>query len=244
LLDCQNHHVPDPQEYCREVETYLCRKNDGHLIRVVGPAFEHVCDWARQGIPLRVVFHGIDRYFERYYSKGQRRWPVRLEFCETDVLDVFDEWRRAVGVTGVRSDQSPDEAPAKPGAKPGLQKHLERIVEKLTALRTAQAADAALGLALDRALDGIESIRLSAKGARGDARAQLMARLRDIESDLLGAATASLDSATLAQIEADAARELAPFRERMADDTYRDAIGRSAARLVRIRAGLPKIVFD
>jgi hypothetical protein len=87
-------------EYCRSIESYLCRKNDGHLIRIVGPAFERVCDWAERGVPLKVVYRGIDRCFERYYAKGARRRPVRVEFCEADVLEVFDEWRRAVGVLG------------------------------------------------------------------------------------------------------------------------------------------------
>ena len=36
-------------EYCREIETYLCRKNDGHLIRVAGPSFELVSGWADAG---------------------------------------------------------------------------------------------------------------------------------------------------------------------------------------------------
>ena len=49
-------------------------------------------------MPLKVACRGIDRYFERYYAKGPRRRPVRVEFCDADVLDVFDEWRRAVGV--------------------------------------------------------------------------------------------------------------------------------------------------
>jgi len=87
-----------PEEYCRQLEAYLCRKNDGHLIRIVGPAFEQVCGWSTRGIPLKLAMRGIDRYFERYYAKGPRRRPVRVEFCEPDVLDVFDEWRRAVGV--------------------------------------------------------------------------------------------------------------------------------------------------
>ena len=68
------------------------------MIRIVGPAFEQVCAWAARGVPLRVACRGIDRYFERDYAKGPRRRPVRIEFCEADVLDVFDEWRRAVGV--------------------------------------------------------------------------------------------------------------------------------------------------
>src|SRR4051794_28620234 len=81
------------------MEAYLCRKNDGHLIRIVGPAFEQVCGWAQRGVPLNVAYRGVDRYVERYYAKGPKRRPVRIEFCEADVLDVFDEWRRAVGVT-------------------------------------------------------------------------------------------------------------------------------------------------
>ena len=86
----------DPETYCREIEAYLCRKNDGHLIRIVGPAFEQVSRWGQQGVPLKVALVGIDRYFERYYRRGPRRRPVRIEFCEADVLDAFDEWRRSV----------------------------------------------------------------------------------------------------------------------------------------------------
>ena len=96
----------DIADYCREIETYLCRKNDGHLIRVVGPSFELVSGWAAQGVPLKVAFAGIDRYFERYYRKGPRRRPVRIDFCEADVLDVFDEWRRAIGSCSRQSAES------------------------------------------------------------------------------------------------------------------------------------------
>ena len=88
----------EAEDYCRAVEAYLCRKNDGHLIRIVGPAFEQVCAWSRRGVPLAIAGRGIDRYFDRYYAKGTRRRPVRVEFCEADVLDVFDEWRRAIGI--------------------------------------------------------------------------------------------------------------------------------------------------
>ena len=89
-----------PDAYCREIEAYLTRKNDGHLIRIVGPSFARVCGWAEQGVPLKIAYAGIDRYFERYYAKGPRRRPVHVDHCEHDVLDVFDAWRRAVGVTG------------------------------------------------------------------------------------------------------------------------------------------------
>src|SRR4030095_913639 len=90
---------PDVAEFCREIETYLCRKNDGHLIRVTGASFELVSGWAERGVPIKVAYAGIDRYFERYYRQGPRRRPVKIDFCEADVLDVFAERRRATGVT-------------------------------------------------------------------------------------------------------------------------------------------------
>ena len=70
----------DPSEYCRQIESYLCGKNEGHLIRIVGPVFEQVSGWAAQGVPLAVAFRGIDQYCERYYAKGPRRRPLRVEF--------------------------------------------------------------------------------------------------------------------------------------------------------------------
>ena len=70
-----------PGEFCRDLEAYLCRKNEGHLIRIVGPVFEKVCGWAAQGVPIKIAYRGIDRYFERQQSKGpgpRRRPPVRV----------------------------------------------------------------------------------------------------------------------------------------------------------------------
>ena len=47
--------VTDVESYCRQLEAYLCRKNDGHLIRIVGPTFEQVCGWAARGVPIKVA---------------------------------------------------------------------------------------------------------------------------------------------------------------------------------------------
>ena len=87
-------------EYCRAIEAHLCRENGGHLVRIVGPAFQVVAGWHAAGIPFGIVKQGFDRTLARDRAKpaGPVRRPVRVEFCEADVQDAFAAWRRAVGV--------------------------------------------------------------------------------------------------------------------------------------------------
>jgi hypothetical protein len=231
-----------PEQYCRDLEAYLCRKNDGHLIRIVGPAFEQVCGWAARGVPFTVACRGIDRYFERYYSKGRRRRPVRVEFCEADVLDVFDEWRRAVGITASTSseaDAAADESTRHQGSLPA---HLERVVARLTALRAGE----------DRSLDGIadamvrelDAVRGGARALRGESRQRLLERLRAMDRELLDAARRHIDVATIAALEAEAAAELAPFRDRLAPEAYDRSLRSAVDRLVREQRRLPVITHE
>ena len=140
-------------DFCREIENYLCRKNDGHLIRVTGPSFDLVSGWARQGIPLKVAFAGIDRCFERYYRKGPRRRPVKIDFCDADVLDVFDEWRKAVGVTAASGDRGAALSGPPDRRGPSLPAHLERVVTKLTTAR----ATGKLGDEFDALIDRVSA---------------------------------------------------------------------------------------
>jgi hypothetical protein len=227
-------------DYCREIETYLCQKNDGHLIRVVGPSFGLVTAWAEQGVPLKVAFKGIDRYFERYYRKGPRRRPVKIDFCEADVLDVFDEWRRAVGVvaTGAAEESTPATRHA------SLPAHLERVVRRLTSGR----ADGSLGAEFDDVIDRVsaelDAARAKAGGLRGDAREALIDRLAMFDAELVQRARAALDDATREALAREADEELAGFRGGMTADAFARAREAAIDRLVRERCGLPVVMFS
>jgi hypothetical protein len=237
--------VIDVESYARELEAHLCRKNDGHLIRITGPAFEQVQGWAAQGVPVKVAEAGIDRYFERYYRKGPRRRPVRIEFCEADVLDAFDDWRRAVGVTNIVPDAAggPDVEEPQPAARPrrSLSSQIESALARLTVLRGSDQADPALGSALDVAVRGLDALRPEAARVRGEARDELMRRIAAIEEELAAAAVGSLDPAERSTLEQEAAAELEPFRERLSDDAYRQSRRQALQRLVRQHFGLPSL---
>jgi hypothetical protein len=235
--------VTDVESYCRQLEAYLCRKNDGHLIRIVGPAFEQVCGWAARGVPLKVAQRGVDRYFERYYAKGPRRRPVQIQFCEADIFDVFDEWRRAVGVP-VREDLGHDPEPdgelsRRHGSLPA---HLDRVIARLTMLRAGE--DRSLDDVLDRLVRELDAARGGAKGLRGDARAAFIERLGVLDAELLDAARERCGAQMLRQIEVEADEELAPFRDRMASQVLERSRRAAADRLLRERRRLPVIAFD
>ena len=171
-----------PDAYCRVIEAYLTRKNDGHLIRIVGPSFARVCSWAEQGVPLKIACAGIDRYFERYYAKGPRRRPVHVDFCEHDVLDMFDAWRRAVGVSRTASAET-----VEPRPRESLATRLERAMARLTALRAGVAPPVPTEL-LNDVVRELDQMLAPAKHARGAARAAMVDRLASLDRQLLDAA--------------------------------------------------------
>jgi hypothetical protein len=251
-----------PGEFCREIETYLCRKNEGHLIRIVGPVFEKVCGWATQGVPIKIAYRGIDRYFERQHAKGPgpRRRPIRVEFCEADILDAFDEWRRAVGVTASAAAAGASAADASSGSavsavtgeagdshahakrKPGLQTHIDRVMARLTQRRMDSGT--LLGEVIDRVLGELDTLRATARGARNDSRTALIDRLTAIDRDLMTAAREALEVSALDDLRREAARELEPFRSRMPADAFRETSEAALERLIRERWRLPSLRPD
>ena len=231
-------------EYCREIETYLCRKNDGHLIRVVGPSFGVVSGWAEQGVPLKIAFSGIDRYFERYYRKGPRRRPVKIDFCDADVLDVFDEWRRATGIqSSVDLESSVDSQRSAVSSRQSLPAHLERVVLRLTSARAGGSLGDAFDALIDRAAAELDTARAKAGGLRGAARQALLDRLSALDAELMRQARAALDVTTRTSLTREAESELAGFRSAMTPDAFARALDAATNRLVRERIKLPTIAL-
>lgn len=234
-------------EYCRDIETYLCRKNDGHLIRVTGPSFDLVAGWAARGVPLKVACAGIDRYFERYYRNGPRRRPVKIDFCEADVLDVFDEWRRATGITAAPHKPGGDDATAGQGPDvrrgPSLPAHLERVVMRLTSARAGGALGESFDDLIDRAARELDAARADARGLRGAARDRLIDRLGALDRELLQHARLALDEAAVAALTREAEAELEPFRLGMSSEAFARARDGAIDRLVRERFRLPTVAF-
>jgi hypothetical protein len=235
--------VVDVGRYCRQVEDHLTKVNGGHLVRVVGPAFELVRQWADAGVPLSVVFRGIERKAERSAEKQGR--PLRLEFCEGDVRAIFESWRRAIGLSGAAvaagaeaGETAADTVPRRPKS---LSKHVERAVDRLS--RAAGRVDWPEGLraAADRLLVELASVGEAARTSRGAAREELGARLAALDADLVAAMREAAPAALVAELGRDAERDLAPFRERLTGEAWARSVTITIDRLLRDRLGLPTL---
>jgi hypothetical protein len=237
--------------FCREVEAHLCRRNAGHLVRVVGPAFDMVAGWAAKGIPLKVALHGIDQCVERRTAKGPLRRPIRVEFCEADVLDAFDRWRRAVGAGtagggGFGADQADGGGAAASKSKPGhsLRAHLDRVVTRFT----DRIASGSLGPELERVVEQVMADlgrdREATRTLRGEARSHFLERLREMDGRLMAAARAVTPAEVLDRLAREAEQDLSGFRGRMAEPDYAKAAASASAKLLRDYWKLPDIVYE
>jgi hypothetical protein len=247
----------DIDEYCRDIEAHLCRRNGGHLVRIAGPAFEMVRGWAQRGIPLKVALQGIDRYINRSSARGMRRRPARVEFCESDVLDAFDAWRRAVGIHRAEAEASgaaPGEAAGSAAGAEGeeaprtrhresLSTHLDRVIVRLTSLRSGDVPEA-WDVALDEFVRTLDAMHPAARRARGEARERMLADLEALDARLMERARAVAGADLVAEASREATAELEPFAARLSPAAYAAAHQRCASRVMRERLRLPTLTLD
>lgn len=236
--------APDIADFCRQIETYLCQKNEGHLIRVVGPSFDLVAGWAAAGVPLKVAFRGIDRTVDRHARKGPRRRPLKIDFCEADVLDVFDEWRRATGVTAAASADAAETHLEKSRPGSSLPEHLKRALLRLTDARTSGRLDQRADSLIDRVAAELDTVRLSSRSLRGEARAALLARLDAADQELLALMRDVIPAEEYALLQQQTDEELSAFRAHMQPDDFARAREAAIAAAARARLKLPVLSFS
>jgi hypothetical protein len=234
----------DLGEYCRRVEEHLARVNEGHIIRIVGTAFEVVRLWALEGIPLGIVCRGIDAKAERHRA-GRSKRPLRLEFCEGDVRALYDDWRRAVGAWTPETSHGDTAAAGLPPAieerrRPSVTRQLDRAIDRVVAASGNLDLPDGLPTALTTILDEMVMLRDRLRHARGAARQALGEQLVVVDRAIANAARAAA-GASIADVESEARRELAGFRSRLPAEAWDRSVRAGVDRLLRERYNLPTL---
>ena len=234
--------MADVADYCRQVEAHLTRVNGGHLVRVVGPGFALVKQWADEDIPLSVVFRGIEQKAERHAAGASKR-PLRIEFCEADVRAVYDDWRRAIGVTARSVPEGTDTLESDPSStkRRSVPKTIDRAIDRLGRLAGRLELPGEFRDAMSRIIEQLSSLRAELAHTRGAARQVLLEQLGPIERDLLDHARAVVPDDVMRDVVARAEQDLAPYRDRLAPDAWARAVSVTVDRGVREHLELPSL---
>ena len=149
------------------------------------------------------------------------------------MLDAFDQWRRAVGVSAAQAGADPPPARRR---QDSLAAGIERAIGRLTVLR----ADSWLPSdALERAVRELDAVLPAARTSRGEARQAIVDRVAAIDGALMSAARAAALPAETDELRRQAVADLMPFRDRMPADAWHRSVDAAVDRALRLRARLP-----
>ena len=233
----------DVSDYCRDIETYR-RKNDGHLIRIVGPWF----DGLEVGRAGRAAEGGAERHrslLRTVLPQGPRRRPVKSTSARRTSSTC------STNGAGRRGSRPFRAVPQSPTSRPRRHRNAEvcRCRNTWSACSYAEQPPrhrraGRIGRSDPRSgVDRLDRVREKSGGLRGDERQATLARLADLDAELIALATTSAGAAALEQTRAEASNDLAPFRSTMAAAAVESAVERTAMKLLRERLGLPTITF-
>lgn len=244
--------MSDVADYCRQVEAHLTRINGGHLVRVVGPGFALVKQWADEGVPLSVVFKGIEQKADRHKAGASKR-PLRIEFCESDVREVFEAWRRATGIVaaGPEGPASNEGRPASNESGPASigdelkrrspSKSIDKAIERLGRVAGRLELSDEFRDAVSQAIERLAAVREGLAHSRGPAREPWLAQVAPIDRDLMTQARRVVDAQVLRGLTEQAEREMATYRDRLAPEAWQRAVTVTVERGVRAHLGLPTL---
>jgi len=157
---------------------------------------------------------------------------------------VFDDWRRAVGLSARPGAGGEAGEPASSGPRPAsLPAHLERASMRLTTARATGVLGAEADAVIDRISQELDAARAAAHGVRGAARREAIARLTALDEELLQLARASIGEHARAAVVREAEEDLSGFRGLMPEAAYPRARDAAIDRLIRERLGLPILTY-
>ena len=227
--------MPDLSEYCRELESYLCRKNGGHLFASSDRRSNRCADWAERGVPLTMAFRGHRPILRAAAGEGARG----AAGADRVLRGATSSTCSTTGA--VRSASSRQQATAEalePTRKPALDGAPRAASSRgwwAAAARgrpVVRAARRSAARARSTALGRIEEI--ARRRAGGDPRPAGRAR-----RGLVRGRGCRARSRSQARGRREAEAELAPFGARLAPEVRAQAVEAAFERLVRDTLGLP-----
>jgi hypothetical protein len=228
--------------YFTEIEDAFVRRRGKHLF--LSPMDWALMEtWKEQGIPLHLVLRGVERSFDSYESKPQKRSVKSLLYCQEEVEAQYAEWLEGQVGANPPSNGETVEDESKAFSSTAVREHLKRSRESLAHLASARGKVSAdeLAEALSRASVLLESIENDfVSGATVDTRKvedSLTGLERMLNQALLSVGGTSDVEAAKKEITA----QLKPYRSQMEPAVYNQTLENLLLKRLREQLGVPRL---
>jgi hypothetical protein len=202
--------------YFTEIEEqFLRRRGGGLLLTTLDWAL--IETWKDAGIPLEAALRGIDAAFDRYDRRPAKTKKVNsLAYCSQEVLAAAEDMKEAA--VGAAADKPSTKSGAGQGFEPAaIAAFLRRNADILKTARLPHAA----GIFLDAiAENSAVTLRKLARDMESPTASptleDLERHLTVLEEKLFAALLTATPDPEIVTVRAEADRELAPYRSKMA----------------------------
>jgi hypothetical protein len=202
--------------YFTEIEEqFLRRRGGGLLLTTLDWAL--IETWKEAGVPLKAALRGIDEAFDRYDQRPAKTRKVNsLAYCAQAVLSAAEDMKEAaVGAAGAEST-------CKAGSSKGFEPQtiaafLRRNADLLGGAKLPRATGISLEAVSEQTVSTLRKLALDVENQQSNSRLEDLERhLTVLEEKLFAALLTAAPEEELLAVRAQADRELAPYRSKMA----------------------------
>ncbi len=201
--------------YFTEIEEqFLRRRGGGLLLTTLDWAL--IETWKDAGIPLEAALRGIDSAFDRYDQRPAKAKKINsLAYCSQEVLAAAEDMKEAA--VGAAESSSPRSA-AGQGFEPELISiFLRRNADLIEAARLPSSAVISVHAVAEESASTLRKLAQEIeKQGKVLKLEDLERRLTVLEEKLFAALLAATPDEEIVMVRAQADRELAPYRRKMA----------------------------
>ena len=225
--------------YFTEIEEHFQRRWGG-ILRLSTLDWVLIETWKDAGIPLEAVLRGIDVTFEHYERRPSKTRKINsLGRCSQEVLAAAEEMKEAaVGVAPAQPASSKSTAGFEPEAIAGF---LRRNADLLEAAKLPRSA----AISVHRvAQESAATLRKLAQETENKAPARLEdleRHLTVLEEKLFAALLAATPDEEIVSVRAQAYRELAAYRRKMAAPQIEQLHKQYVHKRLLEKYGLPRL---
>ncbi|MGA7931151.1 MAG: hypothetical protein WCA20_34795 [Candidatus Sulfotelmatobacter sp.] len=203
--------------YFTEIEEqFLRRRGGGLLLTTLDWAL--IETWKDAGIPLEAALRGIDAAFDRYDQRPSKTKKVNsLAYCSQEVLAAAEDMKEAAVGAGDEPSASSKSGAAQGFEPEAIASFLRRNADILDAAKLPHSGGISVHAVATESAATLRKLALETENKKAASKLEDLERhLTVLEEKLLAALLAATPDQEIVTARAQADRELAPYRRKMA----------------------------